>query len=104
MPLERLQKILATAGVASRRKAEEIITAGRVSVNGVVVTELGTKADSDSDEISRWHPAQEMRRATLFHAAQTQRLRHDGKRPRRPRHRDGFASQKHRPSLSGRSP
>jgi 23S rRNA pseudouridine2605 synthase len=51
MPLERLQKILATAGVASRRKAEEIITAGRVSVNGVVVTELGTKADSDSDEI-----------------------------------------------------
>lgn len=51
MPRERLQKILAAAGVASRRKAEEIITAGRVSVNGAVVTELGTKADPDSDEI-----------------------------------------------------
>src|SRR5262252_2816643 len=51
MPSERLQKILAAAGVASRRKAEEIITAGRVSVNGATVTELGTKADPDSDEI-----------------------------------------------------
>lgn len=50
--LERLQKILATAGVASRRKAEEIIKAGRVSVNGVVITELGTKADASTDEIS----------------------------------------------------
>ena len=52
MALERLQKILAGAGVASRRASEEIITAGRVSVNGVVITELGTKADPDSDEIS----------------------------------------------------
>lgn len=52
MASERLQKILAGAGVASRRASEEIITAGRVSVNGVVVTELGTKADPDSDEIS----------------------------------------------------
>ena len=51
MPSERLQKILAAAGVASRRKAEEIITAGRVSVNGAVVTELGTKADPETDEI-----------------------------------------------------
>src|SRR5215471_3297046 len=51
MALERLQKILSAAGVASRRKSEEIITAGRVSVNGVIVTELGAKADSESDEI-----------------------------------------------------
>ena len=51
MASERLQKILAGAGVASRRKAEEIIAAGRVSVNGVVVTELGTKADPETDEI-----------------------------------------------------
>jgi 23S rRNA pseudouridine2605 synthase len=49
MPSERLQKILAAAGVASRRKAEEIITAGRVTVNGKVVTELGTKADPVTD-------------------------------------------------------
>lgn len=51
MPSERLQKILAAAGVASRRKAEELITSGRVSVNGNVVTELGTKADLQADEI-----------------------------------------------------
>ena len=40
---ERLQKVMAYCGVASRRKCEEYITAGRVKVNGVVVTELGTK-------------------------------------------------------------
>ena len=49
--LERLQKILAAAGVASRRKAEEMIEQGRVQVNGKVVTELGTKADSGRDHI-----------------------------------------------------
>ena len=48
---ERLQKIIARAGVASRRKAEVLITEGRVSVNGVVVRELGTKADAASDTI-----------------------------------------------------
>jgi 23S rRNA pseudouridine2605 synthase len=42
---ERLQRVLAARGVASRRKAEELIRAGRVSVNGKVVTELGTKVD-----------------------------------------------------------
>lgn len=46
----RLQKALADAGVASRRKAEELITSGQIKVNGVVVTELGFKV-SDSDEI-----------------------------------------------------
>src|SRR5271165_4714559 len=49
---DRLQKILAAAGIASRRKAEEIITAGRVTVNGKVVTELGTKADPSTDTIT----------------------------------------------------
>ena len=49
--LERLQKILAAAGVASRRKAEEIILAGRVQVNGQVVKELGTKHDPARDHI-----------------------------------------------------
>jgi 23S rRNA pseudouridine2605 synthase len=48
---ERLQKILATAGVASRRKAEVLITEGRVTVNGKVVDELGSKADPDTDHI-----------------------------------------------------
>ena len=49
--LERLQKILAAAGVASRRSAEEMIEQGRVQVNGKVVTELGTKADAGRDHI-----------------------------------------------------
>jgi 23S rRNA pseudouridine2605 synthase len=49
---ERLQKLLASAGVASRRKSEELITAGRVSVNGKVVTELGTRADLSTDTIT----------------------------------------------------
>src|SRR5208282_3438043 len=51
MPAERLQKIIAAAGIASRRKAEELISAGHVKVNGTVVTELGTKADPDIDHI-----------------------------------------------------
>ncbi|HEV2468342.1 MAG TPA: pseudouridine synthase [Candidatus Sulfotelmatobacter sp.] len=51
MPLERLQKIIAAAGVASRRKAEELITSGHVQVNGKIVTELGTKADAETDYI-----------------------------------------------------
>jgi 23S rRNA pseudouridine2605 synthase len=50
--LERLQKILSRAGVASRREAEGMITAGRVAVNGAVVTELGSKADPDRDRIT----------------------------------------------------
>jgi 23S rRNA pseudouridine2605 synthase len=49
--LERLQKILAQAGVASRRKAEEMIEQGRVQVNGKVVTALGTKADAGRDHV-----------------------------------------------------
>jgi 23S rRNA pseudouridine2605 synthase len=48
---ERLQKILARAGVASRRAAERAIAEGRVSVNGSVVTQLGSKADAHSDAI-----------------------------------------------------
>ncbi len=51
MPAERLQKIIAAAGIASRRKAEELITSGLVSVNGQTVTELGTKADPEHDRI-----------------------------------------------------
>jgi 23S rRNA pseudouridine2605 synthase len=47
----RLQKILSTAGIASRRAAEEFITQGRVSVNGTTVSELGSKADPETDDI-----------------------------------------------------
>ena len=48
---ERLQKIIARAGIASRRRAEEMIASGLVTVNGRVVTELGTKADESRDHI-----------------------------------------------------
>ena len=51
MTEERLQKILSQAGVASRRKAEELIVEGRVTVNGETVTELGSKADLERDHI-----------------------------------------------------
>lgn len=48
---ERLQKVIATAGITSRRNAEKLITEGRVSVNGVVVNKLGEKADAAKDVI-----------------------------------------------------
>jgi len=51
MPEERIQKILSQAGVASRRQAEQMMVAGRVTVNGAVVTELGSKADLERDHI-----------------------------------------------------
>ncbi|MCZ2078263.1 MAG: rRNA pseudouridine synthase [Bryobacteraceae bacterium] len=51
MAEERLQKIISRAGIASRRKAEELISAGSVTVNGATVTELGSKADAERDSI-----------------------------------------------------
>lgn len=47
----RLQKFLANSGIASRRKCEELILQGKVSVNGIVVTELGTKINPETDKI-----------------------------------------------------
>jgi pseudouridine synthase len=51
MTMMRLQKVLSTAGIASRRAAETLITQGRVTVNGRTVTELGSKADPSADDI-----------------------------------------------------
>ena len=48
---ERLQKLISQAGVASRRAAEDLINGGEVTVNGEIVTELGTKADPEKDHI-----------------------------------------------------
>ena len=52
MTKERLQKVMAHAGVASRRASEELIKQGRVAVNGQVVTELGTKVDPQRETIT----------------------------------------------------
>jgi len=49
--MERLQKILSQAGIASRRASEKLMLEGRVTVNGTTVTELGTKADPSHDDI-----------------------------------------------------
>src|SRR5256884_7320707 len=51
MMQQRLQKLIASAGIASRRHAEQLMLDGQVSVNGKVVTELGAKADPESDHI-----------------------------------------------------
>jgi 23S rRNA pseudouridine2605 synthase len=51
MPAERLQKLLAQSGIASRRRAEELVVAGRVTVNGATAT-LGMRADADLDRIA----------------------------------------------------
>ncbi len=52
MATDRLQKVLAAAGVASRRASEILIAQGRVTVNGVVVTELGSRVDPETDKIT----------------------------------------------------
>ena len=66
----RLQKLLSSAGIASRRAAEVLIRDGRVTVNGHTVTELGTKADPDRDDVRvdgrRVKPAQHRRYILLY--------------------------------------
>jgi len=70
MALERLQKILSRAGIASRRAGEKMIAEGRISVNRSVVTEPGTKADPERDDIrwtedsSPWRPKSSTSRST----------------------------------------
>jgi len=60
--MERLQKILSQAGVASRRASEQLMLEGRVTVNGRTVLELGTKADPAVDDI-RMSPPDRIRTA-----------------------------------------
>jgi pseudouridine synthase len=70
MPAVRLQKVLAEAGVASRRGAERLIAAGRVAVNGVTVREAGAHADPDVDRVEvdgRPVTRPESRRYVLLH-------------------------------------
>src|SRR5712675_1750618 len=51
LAMERLQKILSQAGIASRRASEQLMIEGRVTVNGDTIRELGTKADASKDDI-----------------------------------------------------
>ena len=88
--LERLQKILSQAGIASRRHAEEMIVAGRVMVNGQVVTQLGSKADAARDHIRvDGKLLQGAERHRYFRAEQAEGLRDDGERSRGPADGDG---------------
>ena len=52
--MERLQKVIANAGYCSRRKAEQLISEGKVSVNGEIVTKLGTLASEKDEIIIEW--------------------------------------------------
>ena len=70
MAEERLQKILSQAGVTSRRKAEELIVEGRVTVNGKTITELGSKADIEHDHIKVDRPPAARAQAPHLHRAQ----------------------------------
>lgn len=66
--MERLQKVIAHAGIASRRKAEELILEGKVTVNGKIVKELGTKVSStDKVEVNQIPIVQEEKRYYLFY-------------------------------------
>jgi 23S rRNA pseudouridine2605 synthase len=64
--LERLQKIIARAGIASRRHAEQLIVSGQVQVNGQTVTELGTKADPTKDKIQAAGKVVEPERRSVY--------------------------------------
>lgn len=64
--LERLQKIISSAGISSRRHAEELIRSGQVRVNGVVVTELGAKADPDTDRVEAAGKVAEIKKERVY--------------------------------------
>ena len=64
--MERLQKVMAQAGIASRRKSEEYILEGRVKVNGVVVTELGTKVSEDDYVLVDEKPIRQERKVYIL--------------------------------------
>ena len=83
---ERLHKVLAHAGVASRRAAERMILAHRVRVNGALVRELGTQVDPDHDriEVDGQPLARGQASPRLRRAVQAARRRQHRPRPRRP--------------------
>ena len=102
--LERLQKIIARAGIASRRHAEELIRSGQVRVNGVVVSELGAKADPEHDRVeAAGRVAERPAQAALFHAAQARPCGFHHVRSRGPGHAAPSAARHVRRSFPGRA-
>ena len=81
--LERLQKVLAHAGVGSRRACEELILQGRVTVDGQVVRELGTKVDPRRQQVAVDGQKVHSERQRLLRRPQAQGVRLDQQRPRR---------------------
>jgi ribosomal 50S subunit-recycling heat shock protein len=91
--LQRLQKIIAQAGIASRRHAEELIRSGQVRVNGEIVTELGSKADPEHDRVEVAGRVAEISDEQRLHrAAQTSAGRFDHGRSRRPQDSAPFSA------------
>src|SRR5918996_3492078 len=84
--MERLQKILSQAGIASRRAAEKLIAEGRVTVNGATIREMGVKADPAVDDIrvdgSRVRTAERLRYILLYKPAGYVTTRSDPQRRR----------------------
>ena len=104
---ERLQKILSAAGIASRRTAETLIAQGRVTVNGRTVTEPGTKASLEDDDIRVDDRRVKGVAAPPLHPPlQAARLHHDALRSRAPSDRDRSPGQGRCQGvrLSGRAP
>ena len=98
---ERLQKILSQAGVASRRKAEELIVEGRVTVNGKTITELGSKADLEHDHIKVDGTLLRAPKHTVYIALnKPKELRDHGFRSRGTRDRDAPAARRQRARVS----
>ena len=78
--MERLQKYMADCGVASRRKSEELILAGEVTVNGVTVRELGTKIDPQKDVVAYSGKAVKPQKKKIYILLnKPRRLRYNGK-------------------------
>lgn len=78
---ERLQKILSHAGICSRRKAEELILAGQVKVNGQVVKELGSEADPVKDRIEAMGTLVKPEKEEVFPLLQAGQCDYFGVRP-----------------------
>lgn len=85
MEEERLQKYLANQGIGSRRKCEQYILEGKVTVNGKTIKELGTKINPEKDEICyNGKKVNKQRKKGIYIIKQTNRICNNSKRPIQP--------------------